>query len=70
MQSVSKKSKNNIISPIWIISHSVVVSLKGTVIPEEIIIIKDLKGIKFVSDYFQIQSVNKYYFKCSSITSR
>ncbi len=44
-------------------------SLKGIIIPEEIIIIKDLKGIKFVSDYFQIQSVNKYYFKCSSITS-
>ncbi len=32
-------------------------SLKGIVIPEEIIIIKDLKGIKFVSDYFQIQTV-------------
>ncbi len=32
-------------------------SLKGIVIPEEIIIIKDLKGIKFVSDYFQIQTM-------------
>lgn len=32
-------------------------SLKGIVIPEEIIIIKDLKGIKFISDYFQIQTV-------------
>ena len=32
-------------------------SLKGILIPEQIIIKKDLKGIKFVSDYFQIQTV-------------
>lgn len=32
-------------------------SLKGISIPEQIIIKKDLKGIKFVSDYFQMQSV-------------
>lgn len=32
-------------------------SLKGIVIPEQIIIMKNLKGVKFVSDYFQIQTV-------------
>ncbi|MCJ8306672.1 MAG: GHKL domain-containing protein [Nitrosopumilus sp.] len=32
-------------------------SLKGIVIPEQIIIMKNLKRVKFVSDYFQIQTV-------------
>jgi signal transduction histidine kinase len=32
-------------------------SLRGMTIPPQIIIKKDLKGIKFVSDYFQIQTV-------------
>ena len=32
-------------------------SLKGISIPKQIIIKKDLKGINFVSDYFQIQTV-------------